>query len=371
MGWLVAQCGRPREAVLDGGLSSLLEERGHPMHRTLWSAALLANPAAHQAIIDAHLTFLNSGADIIETLTYQATARGFVSAGLCATPEEADAFLTIAINLADKARKKFLSLQQPQQGPQPELPPHLQHPPPPYQPLPQAVPVLPTPRIAGSIGPYGAFLANGEEFVGNYGLSEDELMAFHRPKVLVLTRDSRVDVLAFETVPELAEARAIVRLMAAVAPTKPFWLSFQCRDGLHLASGVPLADAVREVLDLVVSSSNNSTSSCALIGIGVNCVKPEFAASLCTIISKAIQTCCTTQSHSHLAGLDILCYANKGGVYDGLAQRWSTPEGTVLDRALLSDLRAVGVTVYGGCCRVHGPEIAGVAAFVRGEEVGV
>ena len=35
------------------------------------------------------------------------------------------------------------------------------------------------PLIAASIGPYGAYLADGSEYHGNYGISEEKLREFH------------------------------------------------------------------------------------------------------------------------------------------------------------------------------------------------
>lgn len=64
--------------------------------------------------------------------------------------------------------------------------------------------------VAASAGPYGAMLADGSEYRGRYGLSVDELERFHRPRLEVLAA-AGPDVLALETVPDAAEARALVR----------------------------------------------------------------------------------------------------------------------------------------------------------------
>ena len=63
--------------------------------------------------------------------------------------------------------------------------------------------------VAASVGPYGAALANGEEYVGRYGLSVAQLADWHRPRLEVLA-DAGADVLALETVPDVDEAEALV-----------------------------------------------------------------------------------------------------------------------------------------------------------------
>ncbi len=61
--------------LLDGGLSNELERQGCNLNQKLWSAGLLkSNP---EAIIEAHLEYLKSGAQCIITCSYQATIPGF------------------------------------------------------------------------------------------------------------------------------------------------------------------------------------------------------------------------------------------------------------------------------------------------------
>src|SRR5262249_56189329 len=55
---------------------------------------------------------------------------------------------------------------------------------------------------------YGAFLADGSEFRGDYGLSVRQLLDWHRPRLEALA-DSGADLLACETIPCQAEAEAL------------------------------------------------------------------------------------------------------------------------------------------------------------------
>ena len=77
--------------------------------------------------------------------------------------------------------------------------------------------------MAASVGPYGAALANGEEYVGRYGLSVAQLADWHRPRLEILA-DAGADVLAIETVPDIDEAEALVGWFVRLGV--PAWLSY-------------------------------------------------------------------------------------------------------------------------------------------------
>lgn len=81
--------------------------------------------------------------------------------------------------------------------------------------------------VAASVGPYGAYLADGSEFRGNYGLSEEELMHFHRKRLATLI-EAKPDLLACETVPCFTEAKALAKLLEEF-PTMYAWISFSAR----------------------------------------------------------------------------------------------------------------------------------------------
>ena len=86
--------------------------------------------------------------------------------------------------------------------------------------------------MAASVGPYGAVLADGSEYRGDYDLDVAGLRAFHRPRldVLASTVGEGADVLAVETIPCLAEVEAVLaeldgtrrtRLAVAVGRRRP------------------------------------------------------------------------------------------------------------------------------------------------------
>jgi len=58
--------------ILDGGMGQELLNRGLKPKGTLWSAHDLIDEACHQMVIDAHLDFINAGAEVIVTTTFTA-----------------------------------------------------------------------------------------------------------------------------------------------------------------------------------------------------------------------------------------------------------------------------------------------------------
>ena len=72
--------------LLDGGLATELEAQGHDLNNTLWSASLLHREP--EAIIAAHMAYLEAGAQCIISASYQASRAGLMTLGI--SPGEAD-----------------------------------------------------------------------------------------------------------------------------------------------------------------------------------------------------------------------------------------------------------------------------------------
>ncbi|XP_029285493.1 uncharacterized protein LOC115007003 [Cottoperca gobio] len=121
------------------------------------------------------------------------------------------------------------------------------------------------PLVAGSVGPYGAFLLDGSEYTGDYAaeMSVEGFKVWHRPQIECLAA-AGVDLVAFETIPSLKEAQALLELLREF-PNTNAWLSFSCRDGQRISDGGAFKDAVQIV--------NRSTQ---LVAVGVNCCSPEL-----------------------------------------------------------------------------------------------
>src|SRR5262245_45643450 len=160
--------------ILDGALATELERRGADLRDPLWSArVLLEQPALIRQV---HLDYYRAGADVATTASYQATFQGLARRGL--GHDDAADVLRSSVRLAQEARDLFWNDEANRRG-------------------------RVRPLVAASVGCYGAFLADGAEFRGDYGLSVTELMDFHHQRLHVLAL-SGADLLACETVPCLA-----------------------------------------------------------------------------------------------------------------------------------------------------------------------
>ena len=307
--------------VINGGVSAWLQcVCGGALHPTLWSAAHLANHEGRQQILQVHRDFISAGADIITTCSYQASIQGFLAAGLAQSEEQAKAFIASSVDLArtaasDKSRGQESSRRRWWMTDQ-------------------------SPCVVASVGPYGAILADGSEYRGNYGLSVAELVEFHREKVRVLV-NAGVRIVAFETVPELEEVIAIVKLMENEFADVAYWISLQCRNESHIASGASVSDVCTNIKELAPGK---------IIGLGVNCFDPRYACSLVEAIA----------THGDDAW-EILCYPNKGEAWDAARKEWVAGTGSAdAFSAQAATWIAAGATIVGGCCRVTPSDIAGI-----------
>ena len=153
--------------VLDGGLATELERQGADLSSALWSARLLVDDPA--AILAAHREFFAAGAQVAISASYQASLTGFAQLGVDGT-----AMLRRSVALARAATDGVTNR-----------------------------------WVAASIGPYGAVLADGSEYRGDYRVSVDDLRRFHRPRIVELAA-AGADVLAVETIPCLTEVEAVL-----------------------------------------------------------------------------------------------------------------------------------------------------------------
>ena len=191
--------------------------------------------------------------------------------------------------------------------------------------------------MAASVGPYGAALADGSEYRGDYGLSVAALRAWHRPRLAVLA-EAGADVLAIETVPCLAEVEAV---LAEIDGTGiPCWLSMTCASGTTTRAGEPVSEAFAMARDVV-----------EVIAVGVNCLPPAECRPLVAAAAEG-------------SGKPVVVYPNSGEEWDAAARSWRG-HGSFL-AGEVSGWVADGARLVGGCCRVRPAEIAAMAAELVG-----
>ncbi len=296
--------------VLDGALATELERRGCDLRDPLWSARTLIE--APGRIKEVHAAYFAAGADCAITASYQATFQGFARRGLSAS--DSAELMRRAVRLAVEARDEFWAEPANRAG-------------------------RPKPLVAASIGPYGAYLADGSEYSGDYGLSERELRDFHRPRMAVLAA-SKADLLACETIPCLAEAQALARLLKEF-PERSAWISFSARDGIHTCHGEPLA-ACAAWLD----------GYDQVAAIGVNCTAPRYIGDLIDAARTA-------------TAKPVLVYPNSGETYRPDGHGWSGGDDVGAWTAQARDWYARGARLIGGCCRTTPEQIQDVAAWAR------
>ena len=291
--------------LLDGAMATELEARGCDLADSLWSAkVLMENP---QLIYDVHLDYFRAGAQVAITASYQATPDGFAARGL----DEAQARSLIAksVELAKQARGSY------------------------YAENPVAKGLL----IAGSVGPYGAYLADGSEYRGDYQRSAQVFQDFHRPRVEALL-EAGVDLLACETLPSFDEIRALAQLLEAY-PVAQAWFSFTLRDAQHLSDGTPL----RDVLALLADYPQ-------ILAVGINCIALEN----------------TVEALEYLHGLTplpLVVYPNSGEHYDAVSKTWHHHgEACATLEGYLPQWLAAGAKLIGGCCRTTPKDIAALKA---------
>jgi homocysteine S-methyltransferase len=288
--------------VLDGGLGTLLAARGHDLSSSLWSARLLLDDPA--AIRRAHLEYFEAGARVAISSSYQVSYEGLDAAGH--DRAQANTLLARSVQLARDARDDA------------GLTPGVAW-------------------VAASIGPYGATLADGSEYTGDYGLSIAELREWHRPRLEVLAAASP-DLIAVETIPSLVELEAICGLLDGLGV--PAWLSVTIADGA-LRTGESLGEA------LAMAASVDE-----VIAVGANCCDDsEVAGALAA---------------ARAAGKPGVAYPNSGELWHADTRSWSG-RGSEVHRLAESWIDA-GAGLIGGCCRVGPEQIAQIAQVVNARE---
>ncbi|MCT4457596.1 homocysteine S-methyltransferase [Lactiplantibacillus paraplantarum] len=289
--------------VSDGAMATELEKRGVTTNSALWSAtAMLDHPEAIQAV---HQSYLAAGAQIMTTNTYQANVPAFEQAGIPLA--QARQLIQQAVKIAHTARD---------------------------------VSGMTDASIAGSIGPYGAYLADGSEYTGAYQLTTTAYQEFHRER-LALMMTVGVDVLALETMPRLDEVQALVQLITATWSQQPYWVSFSIKDPQTLCDGTPLATAAQ----WVAAQPN-------VVAVGVNCTTLENIEPALATLKAAVN-------------IPLIVYPNSGDQYDPVTKTWQSTNLSHQFSAFVPRWLAAGARIIGGCCRTTPADITTVAEMVN------
>jgi len=276
---------------IDGGLSTALENNGNKLTTSLWTGELIRT--APNEITKAHLDFINAGSQVIITSSYQLSYLGCGNRGW--SESETDDALRASTQLAkDAVNKSGKDV-----------------------------------KVAASVGPYGAALADGSEYKGNYGVSKSALKDFHARRLEVLIATSP-DLLALETMPDTVEVEVLLELLSD-CPI-PFWVSYSCKAGNQTNAGQTFTEAVAIAQDA--------------IAVGVNCTAPELITDLL---------------RSANSKKPYVVYPNSGRLWDAVKKEWVGSSGSGFDQELINQWQAAGAQYIGGCCGIGAAEIEQLA----------
>ncbi|MFF2010057.1 homocysteine S-methyltransferase [Streptomyces sp. NPDC058195] len=285
--------------LLDGGLAHQLEAQGCDLSDALWSARLLID--APGRIEAAHAAYARAGARVLTTAGYQATFEGFARRGIGRA--EAAGLFARSVRLARRAARAA----------ERDI------------------------WVAGSVGPYGAMLADGSEYRGRYGRSVRELERFHRPRIEALAA-AGPDLLALETVPDTEEAEALLRAVEGCG--LPVWLSYSVAGGRTRAG-----QSLEAAFGLVRGRDD-------VLAVGVNCCDPAEA-------GRAVEVA------AEVSGKPVVVYPNSGERWEEAGGRGWTGAPTFSADAAGAWADA-GARLIGGCCRVGPKTIAELAGVLGG-----
>ncbi|KAI8380597.1 Homocysteine S-methyltransferase [Choanephora cucurbitarum] len=304
--------------ILDGGLATELERSfGKDLSGKLWSAQCIQDDP--EAIKSVHKMYYEAGANVATSCSYQASLEGFLNAGY--TKEHAIELMHKSVALAVEARDEYK----------------------------QAHPEDQQPRlVALSIGCYGAVLANGSEYTGDYGnKTVEQLIQFHKERLAIFLEKSKVDMVMFETIPSFAEIQAIQQIVQST-PLPPVAVAFQCRSSDQIADGTPVLKALETL-----------SQEDAIFALGINCTKPKYVEALFETVAQFNKT--------HGKGKALLAYPDGGEEWNAVARQWDSsaklPEeafGCMMSKCI----QTYGPRVLvGGCCGTGPAHIKNISSF--------
>lgn len=285
--------------VIDGGLSTALELLGADISGVLWTAQTVIDDPA--LLEQAHRSFVEAGADIIATASYQCGTKQFEAIGL-SNKEARDALASMTTIARRAVEGTSVS-------------------------------------VAASVGPFGASLANGSEYNGRYGVEWQLVEDYHREKLAILV-DSGADLIAIETIPLADEALLIAEILEELG-APPAWFSFGFAD-----------ESQTYGLDSVDKAVLSIAGYADLVAIGMNCTHPRYVDSLLQSMSELV------------SGIPLIVYPNHGREWDAVARCWTGDSISISSVETVRRWVDLGARFIGGCCGIGPEDIAHLVNLV-------
>jgi homocysteine S-methyltransferase len=312
--------------IIDGALATYLELLGADISGSLWSASILLSQP--ELIKKTHLDYYRAGANIAITASYQASIPGLIK-HLDLSEDDAKNVVRKSVELAVEARDEYVQEKlQGKEGTIGERSGSVEAENESEDSLREKL------FVAGSVGPYGAFLADGSEYRGDYSISKEGMKDFHRGRMQALV-EAGVDILACETIPSKEETEALLELLQNEFKETEAWFTFTLKDDSHIPDGTSVEEIARlfEAVEQVV-------------GVGFNCVPDDLALAALKNLKPLMKNG------------TMVVYPNSGEQWNAKARGWEgkRTEGSTLAHKTL-EWSSAGAKMIGGCCRTTPDDI--------------
>ena len=289
--------------ILDGGMGQELLARGVEANGTLWSANALLHKKYHQLLLDTHLDFINSGAEIIVTTTFTTRRMRLRDNGI---EDKFEYLNTKAGEIAKKAK---------------DLNPHI--------------------LVAGGLPPqyltYEADTRSNDEIKENF---------YDQAKLL----DPFIDFFYFDVLSSVREFKLAIEAIKSF--NKPYLIGAHVSEGVKLPSGENISE--------IITTINHKS----LLGIILSCVSPEnYEKNLNEI--KSLDVPFGFKLNGFITTKPTAGYTNTfnksktGNPNEFLGHREDlVPEKMAL---FVKKFKEAGATILGGCCETRPSHIKEMA----------
>tara|TARA_B100001093_G_scaffold270005_1_gene258098 strand:- start:755 stop:1660 length:906 start_codon:yes stop_codon:yes gene_type:complete len=290
--------------ILDGGMGQELLARGVEANGTLWSGNALLQEKYHELVLNTHLDFIKSGAEVIVTTTFTTRRKRLRENNI----ENKFEYLNkIAGEIALKTKKRF-----------------------------------PNTLIAGGLPPQN-FTYQADD------RSEEEIRNNFQEQAKIL--NPYIDFFYFDVLSSLKEIKCGIEAITKFK--KPYLIGIHISEGKRLPSGDKILD-IKKII-------NNQ-----LLGIILSCVSPEnFQQNLNELISlkvpfgfklNAFITTNTSYSENYLK-------SKTGNPAEVLGKREDlTPENMA---RIAKIFKNAGATILGGCCETTPAHIQEISKLTK------
>ncbi|CAG8961802.1 hypothetical protein HYFRA_00013978 [Hymenoscyphus fraxineus] len=379
--------------LLDGGLGTTLTSAPYNIPFTsahpLWSSHLLLTPSSREVLRSAQKTFVDAGADVLLSATYQASFRGFAGTEISGGDgkengdggeggwrgigrEEAGRLMRGGVRIA---RECFVDRDREREG---------------------------SGKVALSLGAYGATTIPGTEYSGLYDdlhTTVSQLAGWHSERLSVYlpssTNPNNKDVeeeeeeddeqvkkekkecweninwIAFETLPTRNEILAVRRVMDSVpvvGAEKPFWISCVFPGEQNL---LPDGSSCFQVVEAMLGSASEAGEEergRVPDGIGINCTKVSKLESLVLEFEDATKEVLGREGRGEWPVLVVYPDGTKGEVYNTATKVWEMGESVgeclgpwdeiVFGIVMRARERGLWREIFvGGCCKSTAEDI--------------